>query len=236
MAAVARKSSTKWRWLSGCGLALCALCSVCAAVWAVFTLFFPPLYQMEQVPSPHDGYLRTTLSDGNVSYVNDYEESALTAFGAPVTERIGLTWGGSGLYAIPGQAVSAYVLEYDPMYEVVYRNIDHPPFDWRAAEFRLMRLYRPGNAYETTDARIIQDVLAAFEENPPLTVPFQADGNYAGYQNNWLQSISADLPGLAYNFGVHISPLGEVFLAENPLSNQWFPAGRPFVEWVQAQQ
>ncbi len=74
------------------------------------------------------------------------------------------------------------------------------------------------------------------KEGTVISVPFQADGNYTGYENYWLQSFSDELPGLAYNFGVHVSPDGNVYLAENFASNEWFPAGVLFVDWVNAKQ
>lgn len=195
-----------------------------------------PVYRMEQVDSQHAGFRRTTLTHESTIYVNDYEESALVAFGEQPSEMIGrlpATLGNSGLYAIPGQDVSAYVLEYDPMYQAVYRRFDHPPFDWRLAEFRMMRLYLTENAVETEDARVIGEVLAAFD-GTPMVVPMQSDGNYVGYDNYWLQSFSDELPGLAYNFGVHVAPDGTVYLAENISSNEWFNAMPLFSGWLKA--
>ena len=97
----------------------------------------------------------------------------------------------------------------------------------------MMRLYLTGNAVETEDARVIGEVLAAFA-GTPMVVPMQSDGNYVGYDNYWLQSFSDELPGLAYNFGVHVAPDGTVYLAENISSNEWFNAMPLFSDWLKA--
>ncbi|MBV6394765.1 MAG: hypothetical protein HFACDABA_00333 [Anaerolineales bacterium] len=228
----------KQKWIAAgcCSFALLGI--LACGIAGLFMGLSLPVYRMNQVDSQHAGFRRTTLTHGDSVYVNDYEESALMAFGEQPSKRIGrfpVSLGINGLYAIPGQDVSAYVLEYDPMYQAVYRNIHHPPFDWRAAKFQMMRLYSTGNAVETEDVLVIGEALAAFD-GAPMIVPMQADGNYAGYENHWLQSFSDALPGLAYNFGVHIDSSGQVFLAENVVSNQWFLAGSLFVEWINAQR
>jgi hypothetical protein len=230
----ARRTGAKRRWLTGCGLALGALAVLCAAGWAIFTLFFPPLYQVEQVASSHAGYRRTTLTHGNAIYVNDYEESALAAFGEPPTERVGWTWGGVPLYAIPGQGASAYVLEYDPMYQVVYRSIEHPPFDWRNAEFQHIRLsyQEPINPRESDDPLLIEEILSALKNGTRTVVPMQADGNYSDTRNYTLILFSDQLPGLMYLAAAHETKSGEIFLAENPISNEWATAGPLFTEFI----
>lgn len=234
---------SKWILVVAFGLLACLCVIGCVVGWVIFgnpQNVGLPLFRMEQIPSEHEGYRHTTLTHGTTVYVNDYEESALVTFGPLPTQKIGRfpvnEYGDSGVYAIPGQDPSAYVLEYDPMYQTVYRNIQHPPFDWRAAEFQMMRLYLPGSPKETSDAQIILDALTALKEGTTISVPFQADGNYAGYENYWLQSFSDQIPGLAYNFSVHVSPDGNAYLAENYASNQWFSAGALFVDWMNAKQ
>jgi hypothetical protein len=183
-APVTNQSKTKWIILAALGATICALTVVCAVGWALLrgreaatdpTALGLPVYSLEQIASEHEGYLRTTLTYENTVYVHDYEESALTNFGAAPTQMIGRLPVSenafSGVYAIPGQDPSAYALEYDPMYQTVYRNIQHPPFDWRAAEFQKMVLYLPENPKETIDPLIIQDVLTALKEGTLITVP-----------------------------------------------------------------
>lgn len=213
-------------------------CLLAAGIgWFAWKAASPPVYKVEQVDSEHEGYRQTTLTHADTVYVNDYEESALVAFGEGTRQKIGnLPLGGfsaSGIFSIPGQSPSAYVLEFDPMYEIVYRNIQHPPFDWRTANFQMMRLTFPArNAKETNDQKVIQDVIASLIGNELILVPFQADGNYAGYQNYGLMSFSQELPGLGYIFGVHVAQDGAVYVAVNSSENHWFPAGSIFTEWV----
>ncbi len=215
-----------------------ACCCLMAGIgWLIFGALSQPVHKMEQTDSSHEGYRRTTLTNGGVVYVHDFEEYALAAFGEGTREKIGnLPLGGfedTGIYSIPGQSPSAYVLEFDPMYEIVYRNIEHPPFDWRTASFEMMRLIFPSrNPKETTDPRVIQDILTALTRDEGKFLPFHEDGMYPGYENYRLMSFSPEIDGLAYVFGVHIGTDGIIYLAENPIANQWFPAGSIFTNWA----
>jgi hypothetical protein len=220
---------------------LCCIAIACT-LFAVFGLGLLaenelPLYTFEQVPSAHEGYLRTTLTSGSTIYVMDYEEYALVAATSAPTEMIGrfpVIIGNSGLYAIPGQDPSAYVLEFDPMYQQVHRNINHPPFDWVNADFQKLRvMFLTANPKETEDADIIHNVHTALIGAAIMIVPFQQDGNYSGYENYTLLLFSDELPGLMYAAGLHIAPDGSVYLAENMVSNVWHPAGMPFRNWLQ---
>jgi hypothetical protein len=230
----------KWQILLGGGIFLCFMAM--AGILVGWLILRPsvdpslPQYSLDQVDSDHAGFRRTTLTYGSTVYVNDYEESALTAFGAAPTQMIGrLPFSEdavSGVYVIPGQDASAYVLEYDAMYQAVYRNAEHPPFDWRTADFQSMRFYSPSNSIETSDPQIIRDVFAALKSGTPITVPLHVDGNYPGYENHGLMAFSDQLPGLGYVFGVHVATDGTVYLAENSASAQWFPAGSLFTNWM----
>lgn len=195
-----------------------------------------PVYSMEQVDSQHEGYRRTTLTAGDTIYVCDYEEYAIGSITSAPTEKIGklpFGFGSAGVYAIPGQDPSAYVLEFDPMYQQVYRNIDHPPFDWRTAEFQSIRLMiLTANPKESEDPLLIEEILFALKGENPAIVPMQSDGNYSGVTNYTLLLFSDQLPGLMYMAGVHVKETGEVYLAENIVSNQWHSAGTLFSEWV----
>jgi hypothetical protein len=222
-------------------VACCAM-SICA-LFAIFGLGFLgeselPLYTFEQVPSAHEGYLRTTLTSGNTVYVMDYEEYALLAATSAPTQKIGrfpVSEGNSGLYVIPGQDPSAYALEFDPMYQQVYRNINHPPFDWLNAEFQKVRVMFPTkNPKETEDASIINNVHTTLIGAAIIIVPFQLDGNYSGYENYTALLFSEELPGLMYAAGLHIAPDGSIYLAENIVSNVWHPAGRTFNDWLKS--
>lgn len=216
-----------------------------AAVCALFAMFGMslldesefPVYEFEQVPSVHEGYRRTTLTSGNTVYVMDYEEYALVAVTSAPTQKIGefpVSEGTGGLYAIPGQDPSAYVLEFDPMYQQVYRNIDHPPFDWVNADFQKLRVMFPAaNPKETEDPGVIRNVHTTLIGAAIMVVPFQQDGNFAGYENYTALLFGNELPGLMYAAGLHIAPDGSVYLAENIVSNIWHPAGITFRDWLQ---
>lgn len=200
---------------------------------------FLPTFRMEQVPSEHEGYRHSTLTSGNTVYVNDYEEYALATFGPSPTQMIGRLpvseYPDNGVYAIPGQDPSAYVLEYDPMYQIVYRNIEHPPFDWRTAVFQKMRLgipIGPAANKETTNPQVIEDVLRTLQGAAIFIVPLDATGSYVNYENYGLNLFSDQLPGLAYIAGVHINADGQIYLAENGITNQWHPVSSSFLEWM----
>lgn len=204
-----------------------------------FSLAPLPVYSMEQIPSAREGYRHTTLTSGDTVYVNDYEESALVPVNTEPHQMIG--WfllsgpGRSGLYAIPGQEPSAYVLEYDPMYQIVYRNANHPPFDWRTATFQKMRLmFITANPKDTEDSSVIENVLTTLQGQTYFAVPFQPMGNYTGYENYSLLLFTDELPGLMFSVGVHVDPGGQVYLAENMVTNRWVQAGTLFTTWMNA--
>ncbi|MBV6450029.1 MAG: hypothetical protein MHPDNHAH_00749 [Anaerolineales bacterium] len=221
---------------------LCFAGAVCLGGFALLGLGEDealPVYAMEQTDSIHEGYRRTTLTHGSTVYVSDYEESALGAFGENPTQMIGRLPVSedavSGIYAIPGQDPSAYVLEYDPMYQQVYRNLQHPPFVWHTADFQMMRLgipTGPAANKETTDSKVIDDVVRTLIGAALFIVPLDATGNYADYQNYQIQMFTDELPGLVYLAGLHIGADGQVYLAENAITNQWHPAGSIFLDWM----
>lgn len=222
------------------GILLCCTI-VCIGVCVggyTFTPLSLPVYKMEQTDSGHEGYRRTTLTSGNTIYVQDYEEYALGSVNYAPTEMIGrfpnffgLDTG--GLYAIPGQDPAAYALEFDPMYQSVYRNIDHPPFDWRNAEFQSIRLMIPAaNPKESEDALLVDEIISTLKNETSVLVPMRSDGNYSENINYTLLLFSDELPGMMYMAGVHINTSGEVYLAENIISNQWIPAGIRFTDFI----
>lgn len=218
----------------------CAIACIAVCVGGyVFTPLSLPVYKMEQTDSVHEGYRRTTLTSGNTIYIQDYEEYALGSTNYAPTEMIGrfpnfLGLDTGGLYAIPGQDPAAYVLEWDPMYQSVYRNIEHPPFDWSHAEFQYIRLsyQEPINPKESDDPLLIEEILDALKNGAPAIVPMQTDGNYSQTRNYTVILFSDQLPGLMYIAAVHETTSGEVFLAENVISNEWMSAGPLFMEFI----
>ena len=221
-------------------MSCCALVCLASAVAGIpiYTAFSLPVYKMEQVDSIHTGYRRTTITSGNTVYVHDYEEYALTSINSAPNEKIGRIefsiFGAYGLYAIPGVDPSEYALEFDPMYQVVYRNIEHPPFDWRNAEFQRIRLsyQEPINPKESEDPLLIDEILSALKSGTPTIVPIQTDGNYSDTRNYNVILFSDQLPGLMYFAAAHETTSGEVFLAENAISNEWMPAGPLFAKFI----
>ncbi len=220
---------------------ICCTASVCF-LSAIFGLGFLneselPVYEFEQAPSTHEGYRRTTLTSGNTIYVMDYEEYALVAATSAPSEMIGrfpVKIGNNGLYAIPGQDPSAYVLEWDPMHQQVYRNINHPPFDWRTAEFQHIRLsyQEPINPKESDDPLLIGEILAALKSEAQTFFPMQTDGNYSETRNYSILLFSDQLPGMMYIAAAHETKDGEIFLAENIISNEWRAAGSLSKEFI----
>lgn len=219
-----------------CSLVFC-MAMLCAGGYA-FTPLSLPVYKMEQIDSVYEGYRRTTITSGNTVYVQDYEEYALGSVNSAPTEMIGRFpnfWGlgTGGVYAIPGQDPSAYVLEWDPIYQQVYRNIDHPPFDWRSAHFNFIRLMIPtANPKESEDPLLIEEILSVLKNGVPIVVPMRSDGDYSETQNYTLLLFSDELPGMMYMAGVHVTDSAEVYLAENIISNQWNLAGPLFIEFI----
>lgn len=219
-----------------CGIVLCAA-MLCLGGYA-FSPLSLPVYKMEQTDSIHEGYRRTTMTSGSTVYVQDYEEYALGSINSAPTEMIGRFpnfWGldTGGVYAIPGQDPSAYVLEWDPMYQSVYRNINQPPFDWRNADFQSIRLMIPSaNPKESEDLLLIEEILSALKNGAVTTVPMRSDGDYSESQNYTLLLFSDELPGMMYMAGAHVTQSGEIYLAENIISNQWKSAGRLFSEFI----
>jgi hypothetical protein len=192
---------------------------------------------MEQTDSVHEGYRRTTLASGTAVYVHDFEEVPLASINSAPTENIGRfefsLFGEYDLYAIPSQEASAYALEWDPMYQTVYRNIEYPPFDWRTAEFQHIRLsyQEPINPKVSDDPFLIAEILATLKSGTQTFFPMQTDGSYSETRNHSILLFSDQLPGMMYIAAAHEMKDGEIFLAENLISNRWMPAGPLFKEF-----
>ena len=211
------------------------------------------VYTSEQTDSSHSGYRRTIVSSKGTIFVNDFEEASLQLTDPDPREVVGRRpWGDGKVCAIPGQSLSAY-LAVDmgsemPAYEV-FRNLHHPPFDWRHASFQRMRLAvseGPAANKETTDPALIDDVLRALREGtpaqpplPPLRLPVTGSPT----RMFAVLLFSNQLPGLVFRPSCYLEESGKVYLSESILANftgneqmvkaEWIPAGNLFARWVQ---
>jgi hypothetical protein len=236
-------SRKKWLLIGVVGFAIC-ICAIPIALLAIY--FFRPsfldpfttVYAYEVVPSTHEGYSRHTLTMGNTTYESDYPEYTLSLAGGDNSQLIGQTPLGGRIYGIPGQDPSVYVVMYDFMSPVgIFRKSQYPIFDWHTATFRKMRLYPLGagtnttGAYKgSTDAQLIQNVLATLKGRTAIS-PSQVTGSTSNYA---LYLYSNQLPGMNFCAGVYMDGDGRVYLAENTISREWFPASQPFYEWARS--
>jgi len=248
-------TDTKVLGRSALAIVLCGLGTACG------TSLDPslPVYRSEQIDSTHPGHRRTTMSTATASYVNDFEEHSLQLRISDPKQVVGRSPMGAGnIFAIPGQDPSAY-LAVDagsemPAYEV-FRNANHPPFDWRPATFQTMRSAAPvGPAAnkETTDPAVIDDVVRALRDGTPasppvtappmpLTPPMMHDASPPGVYGVLL--FSDQLPGLIFRPSFYLDASGQVYLTddlrvtmtskEQSFEATWIPAGPLFTRWVQ---
>lgn len=219
-----------------------------------------PAYRFEQTDSTHAGYRRTTVSTDTASYVNDFEEQSLQMRSSEPRQAVGRgPMGTASVFAIAGQDPSAYVAvdvgSEMPAYEV-FRNANHPPFDWRHSTFQSMRSTAPvGPAAnkESADPAVIDDVVRALRDGTPASPPVTAPpmpltppimpaaappGVYA------ILLLSDQLPGLVFRPSFYLDASGQVYLAddvrvamtskEQSFQATWIPAGPLFSRWVQA--
>ena len=246
----------KWLIVLGVGIAVC-MAMVAVVVVAAWCLFLGtggvdrklPVYTHDQTDSTHPGYRRSTITCGTSVYVNDYEEYALQLIDSEPTNAIGRApFGNAKICTIPGQSPADYLAadvgSEMPAY-AVFRNSQHPPFDWRAATFQKMEFTWPngsGAFQSTTDPALIDDVIQAMKNGTPANPPPTASvgsRNLAG-----VHLYSDQLPGLKYCPEVYVNTAGPVYLAENiaiEFTNQttavhanWIVAGPLFAKWVQA--
>ncbi len=192
-----------------------------------------PVYTWTQTPSTlRADFMSSTLASAENVYVSDLPEYNLLIDSSFYFSIVGRTADGLLLYAIPHQEPSDYVALTGFMFpSTVFRNRSTPPFDWRQAEFKEMRLL-PGEAnaqpQKSADPALVGEALAAMKGSfgPALTLkdPTSRD----------LRLVSSQLPGLLYCAKVYTDSDGQVYLAENSLTDQWFPAGPLFATWVSA--
>lgn len=230
-------SKTK-RWILGGGIAIMILVAVfflTAALLVRQSLLKAgtPIYDYKSVPSEHEGYSHQTLTIENHTYESDYAEYGLSAAGTDF--QVGQTSLGGRIYEIDTQR--NYLVVYDFMSPIgVFRDSQIPPFDWRTTDFNEMRLYSteiatatPQEPKTSTDVQLIQAALAPMRRDSEPISPSQLSG---GYKSFVLYLYSEQLTGMSYSIGVYMDDTGAVYVAENTLSKEWFPASELFSKWV----
>lgn len=251
-------SKKKWSILIALAvvLAVVAVVSIAYLVSLVIGLSASPLdlslpvYTIDQVPSAHPGYRRTTATCGTNVYVSDFEEQMLQLQNYDPSHVIGRSPFGNGkICSILGQPTTAYIAVDEgsemPAF-AVYRNSQWPPFDWRHATFRSMEYTAPmgPSAHKrTTDPALIEDVIRTLRDGTAVTSPPLAavSGIISNMNTVWL--ICDQLPGLAFNPNVYKEPSGPAYLVDsfvtlNDFTNKWLqvrwiPASPMFNQWLQ---
>lgn len=237
--------------VAACVLGLGAGLSGCAAPWDSSV----PTYALHQTDSAHPGHRRTTVTFQGAIYVNDFEEAALhLEYPEPDTKVVARSGvGDATIRAIPGEDTSAY-LAVDMGSEMpafaVFRNVSRPPFDWRHAVFKKMRLAVPEGALanqETTDAALIDDVVSALRDgrpvDPPVSVPaMPITGSQV--RVHAIQLYSDAIPGLVFQPAFYLDEADRVFVTDDfsvtftqttqTVKASWIRAGMAFTRWVQA--
>jgi hypothetical protein len=236
-------SKNKWLMLFTLAVALCMMAVLYLGIIGGFVsqrynpTYFGSVYTfLEQIPSSHNGYLRTSLSSGSEVYVNDYDEYSLLLENTNPTQVVGRTeYGGDTICAISGQKPTSYIVHVGWMGpEGIYRNSQQPPFDWRNATFQKMQFVMPDGPAankRTTDSALIEDVVTTLKQGTAATPPSQVPGSYNNIYG--LYMFSDQLPGLIFCVGVYMDKTGQVSLAENISSKKWIQAGPIFTKWVQ---
>lgn len=205
-----------------------------------------PIYTSQQTASTHPGHWHTTLTCGNLVYVNDSEEASLQLIQRDPTTAVGRQAFGDGkICAIAGQKTTAY-LAVDVGSEMsayaVFRNIQQPPFDWRHAAFQRMDLsVTTGPAARrksTTDPALIADAVRTLSEGTPVPPPSLTTSNIFG-----IELFSDQLPGLFFTPSVGLDETGAVYLTESlaieiiqrepKIHARWIHASPQVTHWVQ---
>ena len=194
----------------------------------------PPDYAYQTSPSTHEGYSHQTLTIAGSVYVSDYEEYGLSSAGNDIL--MGETATGQRVYQIAGQA--DYLVVYDFMSPLgVFRNTLVPPFDWRTVDFNEMRLYpmvapntqTPADPISSTDKDLLEAALSPLRDSS--ITPLSPD-QVTPTQTYSLSLYSDQLSGMWYILGVYVDTAGKVYVAENTLAKEWFPASEAFSNWV----
>ncbi len=244
--------TTKTKWLIGVAGVAAAGVVVAALGWfaleavPVANLHLPK-YSLEQTDSAHRWYRRTTVHFGSAVYLNDFEDYSIwLAYPVP-THAIGRApFGNSLVCAIPGQAPTDYIAvdcgSEMEAYEV-FRNANHPPFDWRHASFQKMEFagtMMHAEHKSAPDSSLISDVIRTLREGTSATVSLPAFVNSTNLAR--LNMYSDDLPGLMFCPAVYRDSAGGAYLAESfaveyvnrteKIHAQWIPASAAFAQWV----
>src|SRR5262245_2731186 len=212
-----------------------------------------PVYTTEQTDSSHPGYRQTKVSTKGAVYVNDFEEASLILSNPDPKVVVGRSqFGNAKICAIPGQEPSAYIAvdagSEMPDY-VVFRHVEHPPFDWRHATFQKMRLDMlegPTANKETSDPALLDEVVSTLRDTspaiPPVTAPPMPNTGL-GSRVHGVLLFSDQLPGMVFRPAVYIADSGQVYIAENlsltymkdafSVQAAWIPARPTFTRWVQ---
>jgi hypothetical protein len=225
-------SRKKWLIIGAIGILIC-VCVIPLTLffqpWLLRT--FVPLYIFKSTPSQHAGYTQYTLTRGNTTYVSDYEEYSLSSPGND--HQIGQTASGMRLYEIYGQ--KKYIVVYSFMDQVaVFRDNRYPAVDLSTASITDMKLaslaYAPGLGpqKDTQDSKLIQDVIAILTTGTPATNSTAA----SNVQKYCLYLSGGDLIGMQYCVAAYVDSTGNVYLAHDTLSKDWFPVGELVADWV----
>ena len=214
------------------GISLC-LCSIPLLFFFQPWLFNPfmPLYKFTSIPSAQAGYPHYTLTRGNVTYVSDYEEYALSSPGND--HQIGQTTSRMRLYEISGQ--TDYIVLYDFMDQVaVFRDSSQPVLDLSAITITHLKLasaeVAPGMAPEkdTDDPQLIDEVLASLKRGTP------AASSNTNVKKYCLYLSGGDLMGMQYCAGIYVDSAGKVYVSKDTLSKEWYPVSPLFSDWVKS--
>lgn len=208
-----------------------------------------PKYSLEQTDSAHRWYRRTTVHFNSAVYLNDFEDYSIwLAYPVP-THAIGRSPFGNGLVcSIPGQGPTDYIAvdcgSEMEAYEV-FRNADHPPFDWRRAKFQAMEYagtMMHSEHERTADSTLIAGVVRTLREGAPVPVSLPPSINSTNLAR--LNLYSDELPGLMFCPAVYRDPAGPVYLAESfaveyanrteKIHAQWIPAGDSLAQWLKS--
>jgi len=244
--------TTKTKWLIGMAAVAGAGVSVLAVGWFVLeavpvTHLNLPKYSMDQTDSAHRWYRRTTVHFNSAVYVNDFEDYSIwLAYPVP-TQAIGRApFGNSLVCSIPGQGPTDYIAvdcgSEMEAYEV-FRNADHPPFDWRHASFQTMEFagtMMHSEHKRAADSTLVADVVRTLREGAPVAVTLPASINSTNLGR--LSLYSDALPGLMFCPAVYSDSAGPVYLAESfaveysnrteKIHAQWIPASESFAHWL----
>jgi hypothetical protein len=241
----------KWLILLGAAAVLCLGGAGVLAICLGFGSSTSPLriYKLNQTASAHAGYLRTTMTSGKDVYVSDYEEASLRLTNLDPPQIIGsLGWAGNtGVRAIPGQPVTAYIAGDEgsemPAY-TPFRHADHPAFDWRVATFREMTFSVPSRgSVQTTDPALISELVSLLRDGTPVVLPGISMTNAASMSNLYL--VCDQLPGLVFCPPVTSDASGTLYVAESLMLDttitppqfhaRWIPASPTLTNWLRSQ-